>query len=625
MSFDEKLFQYFWNWKSSWQNKSIQKKLSIGLQTKDFEKLIQVIGFFILETPIQVCQAEGSGGAGGFIGHQLFLPTYFLPFQKPELQTQEIHFKTLVYRVLFNCAQVKILKALDYSQWNNPIRKSLQSETKNTVLEYLNSEFPKFNDLQNQVNEWIAAEELFKQTNKVETFFGIDHLYGLYPLQGSQDDTLKFTPQSESGANAAQTSEHQGKNKEFVTKTEHNSMDENPVIHILEKVHTVEEYSGNQRQMDGSDELQDHKDALDEINMRELIRTNQTSNSVYKTNLSLTFDSNVGDNEFTGKDGKKHKIFKYDEWSSKKNNYLKNWCQLSEFATESNLQIQSGQNSNLNSENKSDVYFATDNSNVQLSADDFTNNKKEVQKLRQLFWEYLKKSEWIPRQMDGFELDLEACIDRQVDLHLKKTPSEKIYKYRKNSFKDLSSVFLFDTSLSTDSYIGTHRILDLEKKSIHLLGEALKQLHFKIEVSGFSSETRHSVRYQIFKDFHENWNQIENHLRPIQPAGYTRMGPPLRHAIHRLNQISSEKKMILLFTDAKPTDYDAYEGMHGIQDIAKAVSEGRKLGIDIFAVTLDKSAQSYFTQMFGRNKFCVVKHPNDLAKELMKIYLTALT
>jgi nitric oxide reductase NorD protein len=83
--------------------------------------------------------------------------------------------------------------------------------------------------------------------------------------------------------------------------------------------------------------------------------------------------------------------------------------------------------------------------------------------------------------------------------------------------------------------------------------------------------------------------------------------------------------MILLFTDAKPTDFDAYEGVHGIQDVAKAVSEARRLGIDIFAVTLDKAAQSHFTQMFGRNKFCVVNHPNDLANELMKIYMSALT
>lgn len=592
MSFDEHIFQYFWNWKKNWKKKNLEKDLVGCIPTKDFEKIIQILTFFVLEHPIQVCEAEG---AGGFIGSSFFMPNYFSAFKNPQLKTAEINYKALIYRSLFSAAQLRLMTPLPYGQWQSARRSELQKESLELVHQFLENEFPNFKSLKEQILHWEKIEsEYLSLTANEENIFQ-HYLRGLYPLYSPQSEEMALTANTEHKASQPMT-EKKGKSKEFATKTEYQETEENPVMHILEKVHTAEEYSGNQRQMDGSDELEDHQDALDELNMRELIRTNTTSHSMYKTDLQFSVDP-TGANQQNAPADAQSKIFKYDEWQTKKQSYLKNWCQLIELQPPERTEHLSFEAPNLN----------------------------DIRKLKQLFWEYLKKTEWIPRQLDGFELDLEAIIDRQVDFLTKKDPTEKIYKFRKNSFKDLSSVFLFDTSLSTDSFVQNHRVIDLEKKSIRLLGEALKDLKLKIEVSGFFSESRHAVTYQIVKSFEDNWVHANQQLSYIHPQGYTRIGPALRHAIYRLHATDSEKKMILLFTDAKPTDFDAYEGVHGIQDVAKAVSEARRLGIDIFAVTLDKAAQSHFTQMFGRNKFCVVNHPNDLANELMKIYMSALT
>ena len=61
------------------------------------------------------------------------------------------------------------------------------------------------------------------------------------------------------------------------------------------------------------------------------------------------------------------------------------------------------------------------------------------------------------------------------------------------------------------------------------------------------------------------------HAQSIEPSGYTRLGPAIRHSTYRLSQLNSKNKLLILLTDGKPTDYDRYEGRYGIEDIHNAI------------------------------------------------------
>lgn len=53
------------------------------------------------------------------------------------------------------------------------------------------------------------------------------------------------------------------------------------MTHNFEKVETADEHSGVWRDFDGEDELEDHTDALDELNMKFVVHVSGTAHSIY--------------------------------------------------------------------------------------------------------------------------------------------------------------------------------------------------------------------------------------------------------------------------------------------------------------------------------------------------------
>jgi nitric oxide reductase NorD protein len=88
-------------------------------------------------------------------------------------------------------------------------------------------------------------------------------------------------------------------------------------------------------------------------------------------------------------------------------------------------------------------------------------------------------------------------------------------------------------------------------------------------------------------------------LRAISPAGYTRIGPAIRHALEALDSSGARRRLILLLTDAKPTDYDHYEGRYGIEDVRQALREASEQGVHCLALAVRDRSEAYLTQMFG--------------------------
>ena len=362
--------------------------------------------------------------------------------------------------------------------------------------------------------------------------------------------------------------------------------------HTFEKVETLEEYSGESRRSDDEDELREHEEALRSLNMRRVIRSRERPHSIYRGDLIL---------DGTGLDlanAPNAAGIPYPEWDYRERRYRPDWCRVQ-----------------TNWETPSRPAWAAQAART---------HRPLIQRLRRQF--AALTSEWLElrRQPTGNELDLDAVVDFEVGRRSGHTPSEAIHVDRHRSLHDVATLILLDGSYSTDSWLDNHRVLDLITGTVFCVGEVLDPTIEKFAIAAFSSNTRNSCRFDLLKDFREPWGTARARLGGVQPTGYTRIGPALRHAQHLLQRQPAARKLILLITDGRPCDYDRYEGTHGIHDVRKAIETGRLEGIQTHAFAIEKHAAEHFPRMFTQHHFDIVPRPEKLAQSMCRLFARLL-
>ena len=247
--------------------------------------------------------------------------------------------------------------------------------------------------------------------------------------------------------------------------------------------------------------------------------------------------------------------------------------------------------------------------------------RKCFRKIRRQFEALRPKREILRYQLDGAELDMDALVRAQCDMFANGSGSDRIYLDARQHARDLSVAILMDVSLSTDSWIGGRRILDIEKEALITLATGLATCRDTFAVYTFTSRKRDYVRVMRVKDFNESFNaRILRRITALQPGYYTRMGAALRHTQHLLSQRSERHRLILLLTDGKPNDLDYYEGRYGVEDTRQAIIEARRSGLSVFGITIDHKARDYFPYLFGRSGYAIVARPDRLSHLLPVIY-----
>jgi nitric oxide reductase NorD protein len=216
----------------------------------------------------------------------------------------------------------------------------------------------------------------------------------------------------------------------------------------------------------------------------------------------------------------------------------------------------------------------------------------------------------------GTEIDLDALVERYADIKAKISPNESIYTTPIHNSSQIGFYFLIDISLSSDSWIEGKRILDVARESLIVFSESLDFLSIPFGIGAFYSRTRNHCRFIQVKKIQDSWNSTKNRLGAIQPIGYTRIGPALRHAKSILSKSNIEKKWIILITDAKPNDYDRYEGKYGIEDVNQAVKECTNLGISIHSLAIGSNEKPSIPAMFRLASYQMLMHPNRLIDSL---------
>ena len=391
--------------------------------------------------------------------------------------------------------------------------------------------------------------------------------------------------------------EQRGKAKEQVRRVELNQqdIDNDVLVHTFEKIETAEEFCGVTRTPDGADELAQHAEALDELDLRDVVRSQTQTRSIYRADVTL--DVAVGDVEAA--ETSHTSRFLYDEWDARARRYKQAWCSV--YVSRPARRAASSLGSTY-------------------AAAVLHKHTKQVRDLRTAFDRLRAVRVLKNRQPEGADVDIDALIDRYATARSGHQPGDKLYLLRRRQRRDLVTLVLVDLSSSTDSWIKGHRVLDVAKESLLVLGEVLSSYHDQVGIGGFYSYTRRDCRFVILKDFAEPWPQCKATLASLEPTGYTRIGPAIRHGIHLLQQQKATQKLLLLISDGKPTDYDRYEGRYGIADVRQAIREAGQVRIHTYALAVDVQAKLYLPEMFGAGNYQILPHPSHLVHSLAQLY-----
>jgi nitric oxide reductase NorD protein len=571
MELDQKIFQFVYNQWSKFKQKKDPP------YTVYFESLKDTIQLWVRVTTgyeIEIA-VNGLNPYGGCCGFLFYYPEKISFFSEKDLNVQFYLFKTLYMS--------EILK-------NNLFLKENINFKKNTELSLQFFPFV----LKNVFLEYPESQKIWKSISSILSDQDLLYVSGLlYPKTMIHIKANSPTIDNHPLERNIQTEIHRSLNVDNIELIEENKekIQEYTLMHNFEKIETIEEFLGNWRNLDGEDELKEHEEALKEIKHQFMIRSTEKVHSIYKTEFSLNgylgevSDQILNDDYF---------IY-YDEWDQKKRKYNKNYVKVYP------------------------KFFKEMSENFYLKT--INKYKNDIHKLKKIINNFYNKITIINKQFDGIDVDYDSYVDYFCDLSSKRTPDERIYQNKRLKNTNYSIVLLLDQSLSTDGYVENHRIIDLEKEALIVLGDVLKDIPIYISIAGFYSITRNQIYFNLIKDFKEPWDNALKKIGAIQPQGYTRIGAAIRHANYLLNQFSYAQKWIILLSDGKPNDYDKYEGKYGIYDIQQAIREGRKNQIHFFGIALEKEAKYYLPLMFGQNHYKILDHPNHLFETLTTLIL----
>jgi nitric oxide reductase NorD protein len=291
--------------------------------------------------------------------------------------------------------------------------------------------------------------------------------------------------------------------------------------------------------------------------------------------------------------------FLYDEWDGKARRYKHAWCRVSVTRP---------------------ARLAASSHGGAYAAAVLRKHAKHVRDLRTAFDRLRAVRVLKNRQPDGGEVDIDALIDRYATVRSGHQPDDTLYLVRRRQRRDLVTLLLLDLSSSTDAWIKGQRVLDVAKESLLVLGEVLSSYCDHVGIGGFYSYTRRDCRFVLLKDFAEPWPQCIATLASVEPTGYTRIGPAIRHGVYLLQQQKATQKLLLLISDGKPADYDRYEGRYGIADVRQAIREAGQVRIHTYALAVDVQAKLYLPEMCGAGNYQILPHPSHLVHSLAQLY-----
>ncbi|MHB0926814.1 MAG: VWA domain-containing protein [Gallionellaceae bacterium] len=227
-------------------------------------------------------------------------------------------------------------------------------------------------------------------------------------------------------------------------------------------------------------------------------------------------------------------------------------------------------------------------------------------------------------QEEGSELDLDVALRSLIDYKSGATPDPRINMSHKTSGRNIAVMLLLDLSESLNEKAAgcDQTILELSQEAVSLLAWAIEKLGDPFAIAGFHSNTRHDVRYLHIKGYSERWDDsVKGRLAAMEASYSTRMGAAMRHAAHYLEQQQADKKLMLILTDGEPSDIDSKDGRLLIEDARQAVKELDRQGIYAYCINLDRKADEYVADIFGK-QYTIIDKVEQLPERLPQLFIS---
>jgi hypothetical protein len=173
---------------------------------------------------------------------------------------------------------------------------------------------------------------------------------------------------------------------------------------------------------------------------------------------------------------------------------------------------------------------------------------------------------WAGRLPEGGDIDVDGVVDALADRLTGHDASDRVYRERLRSERDVACAVLIDGSGS----LAQAAQLRHEIACADALVDAMAAAGERHAVFSFWSNTRHHVSLQVLSDFGDATSCPSASV--VRPAHHTRLGAALRAVTARLLREPAGRRVLLVLTDGLPFD-DGYEGAYACADVAKAVEE----------------------------------------------------
>ncbi len=581
MPLDEYIFGKFVNYfknSKKYSDDIVERSVSLI----DIKSKLTILSRATTGRAIQIFPSEKEGGYKN--------DSFFLPISFSEFSTKQLNLSYYLYRILYLTIQKKLNLNWDNSnEQSAEVSQQKAIETSQQVLDVLYDEYPVTKDLHQSFREQIINNSSEKNSPNFTWLYG---KWMQNDMEQADDKKIKnFSDKVKVAVEKQPTTIIKAKPIESIVSIEVDKKQQEDYVmtHNFEKVETTDEFNGTWRDFDGEDELEDHQDAVEELNMKFTVRVDDAAHSVYQAdfieNTTVSESSEIDEKGFH---------LKYDEWDFSKRIYKENFCK---------------------------VYPLTQlKTDAQYYKNTIAKNTTTLNGLRKMLTNVNNKLQQLHRQTQGNEIDIDAVTDLLVDIHLKRTPSERIYISNRKKEKDLSILLLLDISLSSDGYADGNRVIDVEKEVSILFGEILNEFNIDFSINCFYSKTRNYSSYMTLKGFDEDWNKSKYKIGAIEPQGYTRIGAALRHSGAMLDKRSTKNKWVILISDGKPNDFDKYEGKYGVNDVKQALRELNERQIKSYALAIESEAKYYLPQMFGQGNHQILTTPGELLNSMVKLY-----
>ncbi|WP_420581013.1 nitric oxide reductase activation protein NorD [Reichenbachiella sp.] len=582
MEFDQVIFQRIYKFLVK-KKKNAYEESAFNICLNDIRGRLTILIRAMTGDPIDLI---GSEREGGWKDNSFYLPEHSYLFNSIEKNLQ-----LYLFRIFYISAQRK----MGYNWRSDEIHSIEESqakalETSRYVLVLLFKEFPLLESIHNQL-----LAELYEKISEEQPNPDLTWLYGRWMKNSAgfeHKNRLKNVSDKSFAANSV-TADTEIKAKQAdeieVISVDKKQQEDFVLTHNFEKAETIDEFDGVWRDFDGDDTLSDDAEALSDQNLKHVIRVDDPVHSVYQAEMAgqvtVSESTEVESNAFH---------LTYPEWDYYSQSYKRDFCKVFPETLR---------------QSKVEYYQKT----MEL-------NRSVFIRLRKIFAKLNNDLEYVRKQLAGDHIDIDTATDRLCDLHAKHTPDDRVYITTRKQKKELSLLFLLDLSLSSDGYAKGNRIIDIEKQVSILFGEVLNEYEIDFQIDGFYSKTRNKTTYITLKAFDQPWSKAKLNIGAVQPEGYTRIGPAIRHANQLLNKRQNRKKWLILLSDGKPNDYDRYEGKYGIKDIKQALRELNANGINSYAVAIEEQAKYYLPQMFGNNHYNILSSPLEMIHSLAKLY-----